>query len=180
MGYVVIWILGWIAIGIALFRLFPQGPDGKGSYVIGIGGGFVGSLFLLIFVTIIWPIRSDAEKAAAAQADAEQAVVDACRDDWHRCKDNAMLVNEAHIYASAVVACKQEADQEARYGHPDLPFLAFGHFNSGDSYIKSGVMILREPDAGFQNGFGATARVTVTCWYDMNKQAVVDMQLDQH
>jgi len=174
MGYLVAWLVSWVILGIGLYKRFPQNPHTqRGSYVIAIGGGFIASLLFMIVVAIIWPIRSDQEVAQAA-------ATDACRDDWHQCKDNAMLVNESHMDENAVVACKQEADNEAKYGHPDLPLLAFGHFSTGDSYLKSGVLVLSEPDAGFQNGFGAMARATVTCWYDMKKQAVVDMQIEQH
>jgi hypothetical protein len=174
MGYLVAWILSCVVSGIGLYKAGPQNPQTqRGSYVIAIGGGFIASVVFMIVVAIIWPIRSDQEVAAAA-------VEDACRDDWHQCQDNSMLVNDSHIDEKAVVACKLEADQEARYGHPDLPVLAFGNFTQGDSYLKSGVMVLNEPDATFQNGFGAMARATVTCWYDMNKEAVVDMQIEQH
>ena len=180
MVYLVVWILAWIAFGIGLYRLVPQGPNGKGSYVIGIGGGLIASLLFVLVVVMIWPIRDAQQEAAAAEADAAQAAEDACRDDWHRCKDNSMLVNKSNVDAEAVVACKDEADKEARFGHPDFPFIAFGTFYKGDSYITSGVMVLEEPDAGFQNGFGAMARSTVTCSYDMNKKAVVDMEIEQH
>jgi hypothetical protein len=181
MWYLVTWIVSWIVIGIALYRLYPRSGDRVSNpTLIAVGGGLILSLILIIIVTAIWPIQDAQQKAAAAADKAAESIQDACREDWHRCKNNAMLVNASKIYVNAVVACKDKADEQARYGHPDLPFLAFGQFYKGDSYLKSGVMILKEPDASFENGFGAMARVTVTCWYDMKNHAVVNMQIEPH
>lgn len=171
MWFLVVWIVSWIGIAVYLYRV-----EKTKSHVIGIGGSFFGSCLVLAVISVVVEIAGGKAEGDTAATTVE----DACVDDWHRCRDNAMLVNKSQVFYEAVAACKEEADSEARFGHPDFPFLSFGHFHTGDSYIKTGVLDLTEPDASFQNGFGAMARATVTCSYDMNKKVVVDMQIEQH
>jgi hypothetical protein len=173
MFILLLWPVSWVAIAVYLYRV-----EKVKSHIIGVGGSFFGSCLLMAVLGVTLDIFGVGHTEAAANP--LTTAEDACHDDWHRCTDNAMLINKSQVFYQAVAACKDQADQQARFGHPDFPFLAFGHFHTGNSYLTSGVMELTEPDASFQNGFGAMARMTVTCSYDMNKQAVVDMDIEQH
>jgi hypothetical protein len=70
----------------------------------------------------------------------------------------------------AQASCQVEASSRAKYGTPKRPWMTFGRFYTGSSYIKSGVAILMENDAQFQNGFGAMVHSTVACSYDLNQK----------
>ncbi|PPQ37067.1 hypothetical protein CH337_20165 [Rhodoblastus acidophilus] len=63
--------------------------------------------------------------------------------------------------------CKATANVVARYGEAELPFLAFQSYYLGDFFKKTGVAVLLEKGAMFQNGFGARQHVTLICRYDL-------------
>lgn len=103
----------------------------------------------------------------------------ACTSDWTKCADNAELVNHYSKWSSVQVDCQQAANEQARYGTPDWPWLSFGRFYKGDNYIKSGIAVAIEQDAKFQNGFGAMVHVTVYCTYDLRNQRVTSVNITQ-
>jgi hypothetical protein len=71
-----------------------------------------------------------------------------------------------------------EATRSAKYGEPKFPpVIAFGSFSWVGDYKKTGMMVLFEPDAQFQNGFGAMVHSTVSCKYDMNSKEVLDVNV---
>jgi hypothetical protein len=72
--------------------------------------------------------------------------------------------------------CKQEADKQARY-KTEWPSIPFGAFLKGKQYVTSGTAIAIEPDAQFQNGFGAMVRSRVTCTYDLQAQRVMSVDI---
>jgi hypothetical protein len=100
-----------------------------------------------------------------------------CKEDWHKCTDNADLINNSGKQISMAYACRDEANKQAKYGDPTWPwaFLMFGTFHKGDNYPKTGIVTLIEHDARFQNGFGAMAHVNVTCTYDLNAKTVTNV-----
>jgi hypothetical protein len=101
---------------------------------------------------------------------AAQSAKGACYKDWHACADNAMLANSNNAtYQRAHIACKMQAESTAKYGSPTFPWFAFSTFYTGDEYIRTGIAVLVEKDAQFQNMYGAMAHSTVICQYDMNK-----------
>ena len=55
--------------------------------------------------------------------------------------------------------------------------MSFGTFLKGNDYVKTGRVVVIEPDARFQNGFGAMARSRVECTYDLNTDKVLRVQL---
>src|SRR5262252_6091768 len=79
----------------------------------------------------------------------------ACRNDWRQCKDNSEMVNNYSGWSRATVDCRFAAEKQAKYGTPVFPWFPFGTFRGGDNYIKDGTAILIEPEAQFQNVFGA-------------------------
>jgi hypothetical protein len=103
-----------------------------------------------------------------------------CKYDWTKCSDNSDLVNHYTHWSDIQVACQIEAEKRAKYGTPKWPWLPFGSFYTGTSYITSGKAIAIEKDAQFQNGFGAMAHATVICFYDLNTNQVVDVSILQH
>jgi hypothetical protein len=104
--------------------------------------------------------------------------VPSCETDWMRCANNSDLVNIYLKNYSAQDACKAEAIERARYGDPKFPSLYyFGTFYTGDEYPKTGIAILIEKDAQYQNGFGAMAHSQVTCTYDLRAKRVVSVDI---
>jgi hypothetical protein len=100
-----------------------------------------------------------------------------CKSDWSRCADNADIVNNYSNYSNAQVACKEAANARARYGDPVWPWLYFSTFEKGTDYVTSGTATLIEPDAEFQNGFGAMEHSRVICSYDLRAQQVVNLDV---
>jgi hypothetical protein len=101
-----------------------------------------------------------------------------CTSDWHKCVDNADLVNHYLSNHSAQDSCKQEAESLAKYGTPKFPFLYyFDTFYKGDQYPKTGIAVLIEKDAQYSNGFGAMVHSTATCTYDLNQKKVVTVNI---
>ena len=70
------------------------------------------------------------------------------------------------------------AKKLAKYGSPSFPFIYFTRFHRGSDYVRTGLATLIEPEAEFQNGYGAMVHSVVTCKYDLNSQQVVDVSVD--
>ena len=100
-----------------------------------------------------------------------------CESDWKKCVDNEQLVNSATKWAEVQGACKAIASGMARYGTPKWPPAPFRTFFAGNDYITSGKAVAIEPDAQFQNTFGATVHSRVTCTYDLQADQVIDVSI---
>jgi len=122
---------------------------------------------------------AEAARVAAEQKHlAEQeAAINACRNDWSKCADNGEIVNKYSDWSMVQVRCKIAADNQARYGDPQWPSGYFGTYLRGNDYVKTGVAVAIEPDARFQNGFGAMVHSEVICKYDLRAKKVVDVSI---
>lgn len=97
-----------------------------------------------------------------------------CESDWRKCSDNKQLVNSYRGISQARSACKSAAEDRAKYD-TKFPWVYFGSFSTdGDDY-KTGRLKLVEKDAKFQNSYGAMARTTIECLYDLNQKKVVNV-----
>ncbi|GCE79378.1 hypothetical protein [Komagataeibacter oboediens] len=127
---------------------------------------------------------SDAPAPAPDSESSSNSSTAKCADDFHACKDNEELVNKYNKIYRGQAACKTKADGAAEYGSPQWPGFwsggAFGSFRMGDDAPKTGLITLVEPNAQFQNGFGAMVHSTVTCVYDLNNDVVRDIQITAH
>jgi hypothetical protein len=92
-----------------------------------------------------------------------QPTLPSCKTDWTRCTDNEDLANNYSSYSRAHVACEHDATSRAKYGDPKFSWLSFGTFYVGDQYPKTGLAILIEKDAQYQNVFGAMVHSEVKC-----------------
>jgi hypothetical protein len=101
-----------------------------------------------------------------------------CNTDYRKCSSNSDLMNHFADITRGMVSCQVAAKKLAKYGSPIFPFFSFSHFRPGADYVRSGIAILIEDDAQFQNGFGAMEHTSVSCRYDLNTQRVVDVSLD--
>jgi hypothetical protein len=81
-----------------------------------------------------------------------------CVSDYTKCSDNkdAIENHRSKDGISMQVECEHAAKQTARYGTPEFPYLPFGAYYIGRSYIDSGTAVLVENNAQFKNSFGAT------------------------
>lgn len=101
-----------------------------------------------------------------------------CKTNWTLCTDNADLENNYLVDSSAPFDCKQEAIQRAKYGDPKFPWAyPFSTFYTGDQYPKTGIAILVEKAAQYQNGFGAMVHTRVTCTYDLRAKKVLNIEI---
>jgi hypothetical protein len=101
-----------------------------------------------------------------------------CNSDWRQCVDNADLMNNFGDISRGSLSCEYAAKKLAKYGSPSFPFFSFSRFRRGDDYVRAGLATLIEPEAMFQNGYGAMVHSVVTCKYDLNSQKVVDVSVD--
>jgi hypothetical protein len=101
-----------------------------------------------------------------------------CASDWRQCKDNADFANNYGDILKIQIRCKSEAEKIAKYGTPKFPWLYFfATFLKGDSYPKTGIVVLLEKDAQFSNAFGAMVHSTVTCSYDLDLDKVSNVSI---
>lgn len=101
-----------------------------------------------------------------------------CKEDWHRCTDNAQLVNNWKGWALVQVKCKRAANELAKYGTPDWGgwlYPTFSTFQTGTDYVTSGVAVVIEKDVKFQNGYGAMVRSEARCTFDLRSDQVIDV-----
>jgi hypothetical protein len=99
-----------------------------------------------------------------------------CVHDWHKCKDNADLVNNYWEYPSFRKACVAETarivkDGEPKYGGND-PFSDYRGKGSND-YVQTGMVRLLEPDIQVQNQSGDYAHSRAVCLYSLTQNKVV-------
>jgi DNA-directed RNA polymerase subunit RPC12/RpoP len=100
-----------------------------------------------------------------------------CETNWRKCSDNADLINHYGGVIGAQVDCRMEAEKRARFGSPKWPPVPFGSFYEGVQDTKTGMAILIEPDARFENAFGVMVRSTVVCAYNLNRKEVVSVSI---
>lgn len=107
-----------------------------------------------------------------------------CKENWKDCKDNEDLVNNWAEYFKVQADCQMEAEKDALYGTPVWPGFwsggAFGSFLRGKDYVLSGIVTSIEPNAQFQNAFGAMVHSTVYCKYDLKSGKVADVSIIPH
>jgi hypothetical protein len=102
---------------------------------------------------------------------------DSCRSDWTKCADNEQLANQYSDWSLVKVRCERAANDKAKYGSPEWPWIPFGTFHRGNNYITTGIAVAIEPDAQFSNGFGAKVHSRVICTYDLRAKRVTDLQV---
>ncbi len=134
----------------------------KPQSAVAIGCGIV---LLALAVLVIWAANEGRNLMEAEKANPT------CVSDYAKCADNEELVNkhQSRDHVSISIECAQEAKKIARYGTPELPFLAFHRYSTGRAFIDSGTATLIEPDASYKNGFNASQNVTAICTYNLRE-----------
>ena len=157
----------------------PTSRPGAGSVV---GLLFAVGLLLWFFSSINTTSTTTsppADPSASLRDAAANDSVARCRADWRQCDSNAQIVNNWRGWSLVQVRCKSASNTSAKYGEPKWPWFAFGSFYQGKSYLTGKATVI-EPDAQIQNGFGASEHVRVTCLYDLNSEAVLDVTTLPH
>lgn len=149
----------------------------------GASGGIVLLCLLCGVGLLVWLVGSRGTTPApsgTAASPQDAAVADdvnaRCRADWHHCGDNAQIANFWSGWSHVKSQCKEAANTAAKYGAPKWPWFAFGSFYTGTSYLTGNATVI-EPDAQFQNTFGANEHVHVICSYDLNLDTVTDVSV---
>lgn len=148
-------------------HLLIESPDqlGSKSYFRGVGT----ILVIVVAVLMVGRLSHVGDVTATAPS---------CKTDWSLCTDNLDLANNYLVNSTAPFECKQEAIARAKYGDPKFPWAyPFSTFHVGDQYPKTGIAILIEKEAQYQNGFGAMVHSEVTCTYDLRAKRVVDINI---
>jgi hypothetical protein len=136
-----------------------------------------GCLLLLAFPFVLVAMGGFLNGFSPTETPSAKAV-STCSQDWKVCSDNADLMNSNNLDAlTAQSECKDSANEQAKYGDPKWPWLAFSKFYRGSAAIKTGVLTLVEDDVQFQNGFGAWAHVTAVCDYDLRSKSVKSVSI---
>jgi RNA polymerase subunit RPABC4/transcription elongation factor Spt4 len=144
--------------------LTPQ-KSSTGASTQGWSGAVVAMLALIFGIAILWP-KSETVPSQGT-----------CKTDWTKCVSNAELVNTYSDWSRVQAACKSAANERVKYGTPVWPWLAFGSFRAGNNFVTTGSAIAIEPDAQFQNGFGAMVHSQVICFYDLKARRVTDISM---
>ncbi len=142
------------------------------QHSIATGCGLVAVLAAVILIIVAFFTASNDSSPTIATGPASSQDED-CSSNWTKCADNEQLVNSYSGWPKVRVDCQQEATAEARYGSPvwpSWPWIPFGSFLKGKDYVTSGTAVAVEPDAQFQNEFGAMVHSRVTCQYDLRAE----------
>jgi hypothetical protein len=144
-------------------------------------GGGVLAVVGPIFIGFVILVANADDKPAASSAAIANAPTPAptCKTDWHQCRDNTDLVENSNLIIGAQIACKSKANELAKYGDPEWPWLPFGTYFKGSEAPKTGILRLVEKEAKFQNAFSAMAHVAVDCTYDLGNNSVINVAVDQ-
>lgn len=129
----------------------------------------IGSLVLLGLIVVI--------AIASANRGHDAPQTPSCKSDWTLCTDNADMANNYSGWRDGQVQCKSKANDQARFGTPEWPWLAFLTFQKGNNYASDGIATLAEPDAKFSNGFGAMVHSKVICEYDLRTKKVINVSV---
>jgi hypothetical protein len=109
---------------------------------------------------------------------AETTALTNCQATWSKCVDNEDMVNHYENWRNAQSQCKKAAIAAAKYGVPEFGWSPFSTFLTGSSYVTSGVALLFDDRAKFQNIFGAMAHVRVRCEYDLREKKVTEIKIN--
>jgi hypothetical protein len=127
--------------------------------------GAIGCLIFILPIAafLIWAVHEGGQIEEAEKSNPT------CVSDYTKCADNDEVVNhhQSRNKSFISVECEAAAKAAARYGKPDLPFLAFHNYAKGRSFIDNGSAVLQEPNAAYRNAFNALENVVVTCTYDL-------------
>jgi hypothetical protein len=144
----------------------------------GTGGFLLFCLGIIALIAIFGSISKDNKNASNDDKAAATPVT--CVNDFHKCTDNADLVNHYNGISHAQVGCENEAERLAKYGTPKWPWFAFSSFMGGDAYPKTGIISLLEKDSQFSNAFGAMVHSHVLCKYDLTQKKVLDLSIAEN
>lgn len=129
--------------------------------------------YAAIVAVIILPIIMSGEDSKKSPQEKS------CEEDWKQCSDNEQLANNYKKWSYISASCKTAASKMAKFGKPDFPWMAFGTFHTGRSYIDSGIAYAIENEAKFQNAFGTTVNNTrVICEYDLKTDKVLNVLVE--
>jgi hypothetical protein len=135
-------------------------------------------LFGLLVVGLILysGVLSSTDKQPRAASPAAVPATPSCKSDWTKCTDNSDMANNYGGWFDVKYDCKKQANDLAKYGTPEWPWLAFSSFYPGTNY-STGIVTVIEPDAKFQNGFSAMVRSRVVCEYDLRAKRVINVSI---
>lgn len=105
--------------------------------------------------------------------------INSCAGDWHKCSDNADLVNNYGKMTEAKIDCQIAANKLATYGTPKWGYEIgiFSKFYRGNDYPRTGIVRLIDDDVQFSNVFGGMQHYIVSCKYDLANKRVLDVKI---
>ena len=112
-------------------------------------------------------------KMTVAQFRDYKSKIKFCKNDWKKCVDNGMLINNYSGMSDVKSYCKVEANSRAQYGSPEWGWSNFGTYFVGNNYVKTGIIKIQDNNVKFQNGFGAMKKSRVTCEFDLKSNSVI-------
>lgn len=101
-----------------------------------------------------------------------------CVNDFRKCTDNADVVNNNLDAKYAGGLCRSEVDDHVKYGSPKWPWVKFGKFHTGNDFPRTGEIWIIDDEVQIQNMYGAMARTTVQCKFDLASKKVIEIGID--
>jgi hypothetical protein len=120
------------------------------------------------------------DKVTVAAEDKARFAALICKSNWRKCNDNSDIANNYKGMLDARVSCRREAGAQAKYGTPEWPWVSFEAFMTGNDAPETGMIILIENKAKFQNAFGAMAHVLVKCLYSLSAKKVIEIEVPKN
>jgi hypothetical protein len=101
-----------------------------------------------------------------------------CVNDYRKCTDNADVVNNNLDAKYAGGLCSSEVDDHVKFGSPKWPWVKFGKFRTGSDFPRTGEIWVIDDEVQIQNMYGAMARTTVQCNFDLASRKVIEIGID--
>jgi len=99
-----------------------------------------------------------------------------CVGDWTRCANNFELTHASDDLVTARGLCAIQAAKLAKFGTPEFSQKPFQNYEPEDNSFKtSGIATMIEPNARYQNMYGAMVHHIVTCKFDLRTKQLVDI-----
>jgi hypothetical protein len=144
-----------------------------------IGVSIWGTIGLFIFIAIFGPENSSTPTSSQAEAKTEEQIYqENCRQSWNKCKNNADIINfNTAMDAEMKLKCKWAAEKQSKY-EIDWGWGKFGFYNSGDTALTNGTIILVDDTAKYKNAFGGEVKTKTSCLFNLKTMTAEKISTD--
>jgi hypothetical protein len=145
----------------------------KGSLTHWMGIGFTVAITLLLIYAIFQP-----SKPLTPEEKAAKSYIEACKNDYTSCNNNADLINNYSKIFDATRACQDVIEDKTKYG-VEWPVFPFGSFSSGEDYPETSAILIADKQLKVKNEFGTFGKAIAKCRYNLASSKVIMATLDE-